>query len=195
MRHKELGLKTNVKWNGLWTASHKITAPSWKEIGIISLLKLLGKAHELQYTEDQMRNALLDEGELDILNVYLRNTSIPASFYFGLGNLGGTPGVPAETDTLATITEVSGSGYARIALARDTIDWGAPVLLDSPDYQTTSVTKQFAATGTWTAADYLFLTDVSTGTAGALIAAVALSLSRVLNNGDKLDVSMTVKLQ
>ena len=165
-------------WRGLWTVRH------WRKVDGV---------YRVIWEMIDAPNALMDEGEQEILDVYLRAATPPTSHYFGLGNNGGTPGVPAETATLATITEVSGSGYARIAVARNTTDW--PTLaLDAGDYQASSVTKQFSATGTWTAADYLFLTTVASGTVGKLIATVALSASRVLLNGDKLDVSMKVKL-
>jgi hypothetical protein len=182
--HLELALKKrggNVNdlhrhgWNGRWTARH------WRRGALL-------------WEMVDAPNALMDEGEEQILDVYLRAAAAPSSHYFGLGNNGGTPGVPAETATLAGITEVSGAGYGRIAVARNTTDW--PTLaLDAGDFQASSAVKQFSATGTWTAADYLFLTTVASGTAGKLIATIALSASRVLLNGDKLDVSLKVKLQ
>ena len=173
MRYEEKNLIVNVHWKGLWNITHK---------------------HEDEIYHEIKNNALMDEGESQILDVYFRGATPPTNLFFGLGNNGGTPGIPAETATLATITEVSGTGYARISLNRNTTDF--PTLsLDSGDYQVVSITKQFAATGTWTAADYLFLCDVGSGTAGDLIATVALSASRSLVNSDTLDVSMTVKLQ
>lgn len=194
MIYKELDLPVNIKWKGLWDIEHKIYRPSWKDIARLVKAKLLG--YPVSYKELNIPNALMDEGEQVILEFFFRNNNLMGAspFYFGLGNNGGTPGVPAETATLASITEVSGSGYARIAVARDTTDWGATAL-DAGDYQTTSATKTFSATGTWTAADYLFLTDVDSGTSGKLLATVALSASRTLVNGDSLQVSMKVKLQ
>jgi len=145
---------------------------------------------------EAMLNGLMDEGEQNILDSYFRNQNTPTSFYVGLGNNGGTPGVPAETVILTGITEVAGTGYARIALARNTTDW--PTLaLDTGDYQVTSAQKTFQNSGgtAWSAADYLFLTDVASGTSGKLIATVALSVSRVLQASDQLQASIKVKLQ
>src|SRR5436853_2589823 len=59
-------------------------------------------------------NGLMDDGEQNMLDSYFRAQNTPTSFYLGLGNNGGTPGIPAETTALSGITEVSGTGYARI---------------------------------------------------------------------------------
>lgn len=134
-------------------------------------------------------NALVDEGENDILDVYFKNQAVRASLFFRLYN----DTAIVDTDTLATLTnEVSGSGYGPITLTRDT-DWSEPAL-DAGDGQTTSVTKSFNATGTWTSANELVLATVGTGTAGLFIAWAALSQVRTLNNGEQLDVTMAVKL-
>lgn len=196
MRYDETGKILNIKWHGRWNARHSLVTPGWRDIAFIAFNKLIGKDKPLAYSETQMKNALMDEGEQVVLEYFFRDNDTMAAtpFYFGLGNNGGTPGIPAETTTLSGITEVSGTGYSRVAVVQGTSDWGATAL-DSGDYRTTSGTKSFNATGTWTAADYLFLTDVSSGTAGKLIATVALSASRVLADGDQLDVSMVVKLQ
>jgi len=182
MIYNEINLPVTMKWKGLWNVVHRILKPTNEEV--------------IAYSAENLPNALMDEGEQQVLEIFFRNNSgLGASpFFFGLGNNGGTPGVPAETVTLAGITEVSGTGYARIAVVRGITDWGATAL-NAGDYQTSSTTKQFQATGTWTAADYLFLCDIVSGTAGKLLVTVALSTSRLLVNGDKLDVSMVIKLQ
>jgi hypothetical protein len=134
-------------------------------------------------------NALADQGEQSMLDVYFRAGSPPASFYLGLWN-----DTPVDTDTLADLTgEVSGTGYARIAAARNSTDF--PTLaLASGDYQVTSVTKTFTASGTWSAATAMVLCTAATGTAGLHIAWVMLSATRTLIDGDSLDVSLSVKL-
>jgi hypothetical protein len=131
-------------------------------------------------------NALLDDGENNMLDVYFRSNAAPASFYFALVN-----STPAETITMATLSgEVTGTGYARIAVARNTTDWAAPTL--STDYSTTSVTKTFTAGGTWTSAITLMLVTSASGTTGLALASAALSATRTLVNGDTLATSMTV---
>ncbi len=134
-------------------------------------------------------NALIDEGEKSILDVYLDDVAVITTTYFRLAN----DGAIAETDTLALLAnEVSGTGYDGIAVTRNT-DWTDPTL-DSGDMQTTSSTKQFSATGTWTAASELIWATVQNGTAGLFLGWVALSATRNLVNGDTLDVDLAVKL-
>lgn len=123
-----------------------------------------------------------------MLDVFFRNGTAPG-FHFALYN-----DTPVDTDTLATlVNEVSGGGYARIAVARNTTDF--PTLaLDAGDFQVSSVTKTFNATGTWTAATILALVEPLTGTAGDFYAWASLSATRNLVNGDSLDASMDIKL-
>jgi hypothetical protein len=133
-------------------------------------------------------NALADEGEKDILDVYLDDVAVRASLFLRLYN-----DTPAETDTLATLTgEVTGTGYGAITLTRGT-DWSDPAL-DSGDMQSVTPTKTFTAGGAWSAATQLVLASVASGTAGLFIAWAALSQSRTLGSGDTMDVTMAMKL-
>ena len=93
-------------------------------------------------------------------------------FYIRLGNNGGVPGVPADTATLAGITEVSGTGYVAQLVSRNTADWSAPVL-DVGDYETESKVVTFQNTGVaaWSAADFAYLSTTSDNT-GLLISSV-----------------------
>ena len=137
-------------------------------------------------------NGLMDEGENNILDVYFRNQNVPTKFYLGLGNNGGTPGIPAENATLADITEVSGDGYARQEITRDTNGWPSLTKDTDGDWYVTSKQVAFVNTGTenWSAADYLFITDAASGTDGKLLICIALSSSRVLTPSDELDVKI-----
>lgn len=134
-------------------------------------------------------NVLADEGEQNVLDVYFRAATAPTNFFLRLYN-----DTPIETDTLATLTgEVTGTGYGAITVARNTTDW--PTLaLDSGDYMVTMANKVFTAGGTWTAATYLVMATVGTGTAGLLILYSALGATRTLIVNDTLTVSATVKL-
>lgn len=150
-----------------------------------------GSAEDLAVIRNQLwtPNALVDEGEIDILDVYFEDQAVRTSLFFRLY----ADGAIADTDTLATLTnETSGSGYAGITVTRGT-DWSAPAL-DAGDGQTTSVTKTFTATGTWTNAAELVLATVASGTAGLFIGFAALSTTRQLENLDTLDVTLAVKL-
>lgn len=90
-------------------------------------------------------NALLDEGEADILNVWLLQTSDLTKY---LALLKGT--APGETDTMAFLAGATNGeigapptgGYSRQAIANT--DWGAPAL-NSGDMQTTASQKTFGA--------------------------------------------------
>lgn len=148
-----------------------------------------GSKEELDVLREQtwLHNFLTDQGEAAMLETFFRNNHIPA-FHFALYNA-----TPTETSTMTLTTEVTGTGYARIALARDTVGWGAPAL-DVGDYRTVSATKTFTASGTWTSATHLALVSSLSGTTGTLYAIVALSATRTLNNGDTLNTSMAVKL-
>jgi len=132
-------------------------------------------------------NALANEGEEDILDVYFDAQAVRTSLYF---RLYGDSGI-AEADTLATITgEESLGGYGPITVTRGT-DWSAP------DHSTGTSTgvKTFNATASWSAMNSLVLATVGTGTAGLHIAWVVLSTTRTLVDGDSLDVDITVTLE
>jgi hypothetical protein len=152
---------------------------------------LQGSADDLDVQRSALwsPNALMDEGELDFLDVYLDTQAVRATTFFRLYS----DGAIAETDTLATLTnEVTGTGYGGITVTRGT-DWSAPAL-DGGDGLSTSVTKTFSAGGTWTAADELVWATVASGTAGLALGFVVLSATRTLTNGDTLDVDLGVKL-
>ena len=149
-----------------------------------------GSKFDLEVARSQLwtGNALADEGEGDILDVYFDVQAVRTSLFLRLYN-----DTPLETDTLATLTgEVTGTGYGAITLTRGT-DWSAPAL-DAGDMQTITPTKTFTAGGAWTAATQLVLATVGTGTAGLHIAWAALSATRTLASADTLDVTLAVKL-
>lgn len=134
-------------------------------------------------------NALADEGEADMINVYFRTQAKRAQLYGRLFNA-----TPTETSTLAGLSgEVTGTGYGAVTFTNADANWSAPSL-NSGDMQSTSNVYTFTAGGAWTAATYLVLATVSTGTSGLLIIYSALSATRTLANTDTLDVSATVKL-
>ena len=151
---------------------------------------LKGSKADLEVMNSQLwtPNALADEGEKDILDVYFDDVAVRSSTWLRLYN-----DTPVETDTLATlVNEVSGTGYAGIELVRGT-DWSDPAL-DSGDIQTITPTKTFTAGGAWTAATQLALATVASGTSGLFLAWAALSATRTLANADTLDVTLAVKL-
>jgi hypothetical protein len=147
-----------------------------------------GSKQELEVINDALwtPNALADEGEVDILNVYFDIQAVRTNFYLGL-----TTAAPSEASTLASISEHSVSlGYSRKVVARGTA-WTAPTAGGG----TTSDTVTWTATGTWTTVTDLFLTTVASGTTEEFVAWAALSASRSLLNNDTLDADMTVSLE
>lgn len=86
-------------------------------------------------------NALTNDGQADMLNVWARGVSAVAK-YLMLLNM--TTGL-AKTSTLGTITEavtINTNGYARTLIS--TADWGAPAL-DAGDQQIAATQKTFGA--------------------------------------------------
>lgn len=171
---------------------------------------LRGKRHPFLHVESAMRlirngkvvwegkggnawwNGLQDEGEENLLDAYFRNQNAPTTFYLGLGHISGSPDVPADSDTLATINEISGDGYARVEITRDTN--GFPTLSQdgaTGDWYVSSKTCAFTNTGSvdWDSVDYIFLTDVASGTSGKLLVTAAASASKVVSPGDELDAN------
>lgn len=107
-----------------------------------------------------------DEGEHDILEVYLVGTpAFRDTLYLGLFT---NTTEPAENATLASLTEPSGNGYARIAL--DHADW--TVVADLA----THVQKTFTSTpGAWGDIWGYFVCTVDSGTSGLLLGVEAFS--------------------
>jgi hypothetical protein len=101
-----------------------------------------------------------DEGETAIGNVFFKGSAQP-DIYLGLYE---NSVEPAEDATLASLTEQSGSGYARIQLADG--DWS-----ESPIGTFTNTQKTFTASGgDWGDQYGYFLCDCASGTAGDLFA-------------------------
>ena len=162
---------------------------SW--IGLVDFRHLDKNGRVLWESLDN-RNALADEGEYAVLDVFLRGGTAPAGFYIRLFNCS-----PVETDTLATLTgEPAGTyGYAAKAVNRDATAAGWPSLaLDLGDYMATSVTVTFTASGGVIGPVTNAILATTSNNAGKLIAYVALSQTRTLADGESLQVTYKVKL-
>jgi hypothetical protein len=163
--------------------------------------ELLIPVNSIEYAEalgdrGWQNNALVNEGEDELLNTYFRGLAKKTTLY---GRLYGA-GTIVETSTLAApvATELAATnGYAPATQCAWTVgntDFGAPADV-SGSQTTTSTTKTFTATGgAWAPAVQLILSDAATGTSGKLIAWVALSATRTLAATDTLDVSVAVGL-
>ena len=140
---------------------------------------------------DWMPNALADEGEEDVLNRWLLETSTLTKY---LALLTATP---TDTTTMATMTELFTpplNGYARVQILNT--DWSTPAL-NTGDFQTAAAEKTFgpAATSAWTAFTYAALVSTATGTAGKFLLYVALSGSTSLSIGQSFKYTLRVKSQ
>jgi len=142
------------------------------------------------WEQKDIRNALADEGEKNMLNVYFRQTNEPTSFYLRLCN-----DSLLETDTLSAVqNEPAGNGYAPQELGRSVT--GFPTIeLDSGNYQVVSAVVEFTASGgnigpVNTA--YLATTQDNTG---LLICYQALSTSRTVLENDIFRANLTIKVE
>jgi hypothetical protein len=143
----------------------------------------------LKWTDDAY-NSLANEGQYGMLDVYLRDGSAPAGFYIRLFN-----DTPVKTDALSDLTgEPSGNGYAAAAVTRTSAAAGWPTLaLDSGNYQATSKTVTFTASGGVIGPVTYAVLATSTDSSGEHVAFGQLSASRTLQNGDSLQVTYYMK--
>jgi hypothetical protein len=133
---------------------------------------------------DWMPNALANEGESSVINVYLREQSHPSGKYLGLLNDSGI----AETDTLATMVESvtpGTNGYNRQQILA--ADWSAPADSGDGDMQSSAAEKTFgpASGSAWTCT-HAFLGTVLTGTGGLFLLYVSLSATTTVAVGQSL---------
>lgn len=136
-----------------------------------------------------MAAELHTEGLQFLLEVgFSEEQTVPANFYIGLA----TDETLAEDATLASITEVSGTGYARIAVASNDTDFTSAVA-GTNDRKVTTKSVVFTAGGAWTGAKTVFLATSADGS-GKLIASAPLSTERILSSGSTLTVAMSITL-
>ena len=139
---------------------------------------------------ETVENALADEGEQLVLDVFLRGAA-HGSFYLGLAD-----DEPVDDWSMTDLTgEPPGTnGYARQAIERSAVGW--PILaLDAGDFMATSKLVTFgpATPGTIGPVTIMFLTNTLTGTGGAFIAWAALSGPRTLQIDESLGCKMKIK--
>jgi len=176
----------NLKYHSVWNIKH------WR--------KDKSGIYRLIYSEEAIdRNILHDTGEIAILSAFFATTMTnygapPANLYLGLD----TRASLAEADTLATLTELTKSGYERKAVSSaGTGVAGQDFYINQPAayYRADSKTVTWTAGEDWvTAVKNIFLcTDITAVVDAAgkhLIASLALSTPRTLLNGDLLSGSL-----
>jgi len=136
------------------------------------------------------RNALVDQGENNILDSYFRGLNAPIEFYLRLCN-----DTLDEGDQLNTIVgEPTANGYAAQLIERS--DVGFPTIeLHEGDYRIISKQVTFTATGGDIGpvnTGYLATTSTNLG---KLIAFVNFDVPRTILNGSSLLAKFQVKLQ
>jgi hypothetical protein len=136
-------------------------------------------------------NALVDEGEESILNVWLREQANPGKYLMCLNQA-----APAETAAMTALTEskTPGSdGYNRQQIAAG--DWSAPAL-DAGDMQSSAAEKTFGPiTGTAMTVTHVALVTVATGTGGKFLLFLALSATTTIAVGQSLRYTLRAKVQ
>lgn len=169
-----------------------LSSAEW--IGVYHFKHIDSQGNVIAEWEDS--NSLADEGEQLFLDVLLRGATAPTTFYLGLTDSTSTCSI-ADTDTLATVSalgEPSTNGYARQNIERSAVGW--PTLaLDSGDYQATSKTVTFTATGGSWGPVYCAFLGTTLDNTGKLVSYAALSTGRTLAAGESLQITYKVKLQ
>lgn len=132
-------------------------------------------------------NALMNEGELNILHSYLSNQNHPAQFVIRLFGV-----TPVETDSLASLSVEPGgnTGYVAPVINRDATAAGWPTFdFSGGDARAKTRTVTFRATGpnAYPQVTHAALATTSDNT-GKLIDATPLTTSRQLQSGEVLDI-------
>jgi len=130
-----------------------------------------------------MDGSLTNRGEELALELMFRNgTEQPSNIYLGLA----TNASLGEDVTLSTIAEVDDTGYAR-----QEVVFNAPTLVDGKQLIENGSQQEF---GPWAndedvGVTYAFLTDVSSGTTGNVLALYEISTAKTPSAGESLIVT------
>lgn len=183
--------RTLLKYHSIWDIRHLRRNPLTGLYGIIWS----------QHAVDE--NILHDTGEIALLSAFFATAyadygAPPANLYLGLDHRASL----AEADTLATLNEITKAGYERKALiSGGTGVAGQDFVLAQPAayYRAESKIVEWTAGENWVTGltDIFLCTDsiaVIDGAGDHLVASLALSATRTLLNGDKLQGSMYIGL-
>jgi len=176
-----------MKYHSIWKIEH------WRKFNGIYRL-IWGE-------EAQDRNLLHDTGEIALLSAFFATTMTnygapPANLYLGLDKRASL----AEADTLATLDELSKSGYERKALSSaGTGAAGQDFFIDQPAayYRAESAVVVWTAGEDWVdAVKNIFLctdeTATTDGDGDHLICSLALAAARTLTADDKINGSLYI---
>jgi len=135
---------------------------------------------------------LMQEGLAFLLNAALRETqAVPENFYIGLS--GDT--ALAENATLADVAEITGTNYARQAVASSAVGFPTSATAGTLDWHVTTLQVTFTgdAANDWQDAKSAFLASTIDDT-GKLIAFGTLAATRTLKSGDTEKVTLDIQL-
>src|SRR5690606_11680857 len=130
---------------------------------------------------------LLNNGQTHFLAVLFKSTAVQ-DYYLGLMTATSNPTIPQQIGS--GITEVTGTGYARITLTRDT-DWTA-----SGTAIVTSAQKTFTVgAGGWTSVNGYFVATASTGNNAIFAEAFACAQQGSKVAGDTVKITVVFDLK
>jgi len=125
-------------------------------------------------------------GDVDIARTTTGAGSIPQYYWVGLSQ--DTRDDLGEDVTLADINEVTGTDYARVRVRTDTTDWTQAII--GAYWQVVSKSVGFAAGGTWTNAQSLFLATTQ-DSSGVLLDVGDLAADFTLATGQSRSFNLT----
>jgi len=115
--------------------------------------------------------------------------SVPANFYVGLCEDASLN----EDASLGDLTELSGNGYARVAVASDNVDLTSAAAGTNDRKVTTKACTFTADGGAWNGAKKAFLAT-TIDDSGKLIASMDLAATRTLQDGDSEEATLVLQL-
>jgi hypothetical protein len=136
-----------------------------------------------------MAGTFVQEGLQYILEAALRGGTPISNAYMALV----TDASVAANATWAGLTEVSGTGYARVACAASVVGFPTSAVTSTNAWHIKTKDCVFTAGGTWTGAKCAVLLTTNDGTP-KIIAWGALAATRTLQNGDTETVSLDCTL-
>lgn len=133
--------------------------------------------------ESTIANSLADEGEMNVLDVYLRDQNAPSTFFVKLFN-----DTPVETDSLKSLSGEPGGGvgYAPQQVLRSASTGGWQLAMVGGNAQARSPELVYRPAGTWNVLSAVLAT--SSDNNGRLIAYGLLPQARTLTSGESLTV-------
>lgn len=151
-------------------------------------------AGTIKWQENDVPNALANEGEYIIEDVMMRGNTAPTQYYLRLYNT--TPVLTSTLSSLSTYEPSTANGYnpANQGIPRNSTGWPLVPQLVSQHYEITSKTITITATGAVGPVTYAALATSSDNT-GKLMAYAALSTTRTLASGDSLQMTYKIRLQ